>query len=248
MGGLYYNEAGLGRRPPVSTLTMALDGDGEQHTIGSAALTALAFFLDQVCCALYNPCRAAAHSFESIDESHRNLPHRPRSPLHALRWGRVLRRGRDGLRGHRQARQAARPPAPPRAPRRHEGTGEEDLRVSRIAKASVLELIPCLCSMPSTHSAVITHYAVYIPLACAFLPIHPALPDAPWTRSLPPLIAVPWACAIVYSRIWLGHHTWPQCLAGCLYGAVFALAWFKLWTGGISALGQAVERRVHDAL
>ena len=97
--------------------------------------------------------------------------------------------------------------------------------------------------MPSTHSAVITHFAVYIPLACRYLPLHPSLPQLElWTRLIPPLIVVPWAFAIVRSRIWLGHHTWPQCVVGCAFGAIWALGWFALWTkGGVSVLGREVE-------
>ncbi|KAI5121162.1 hypothetical protein M0805_007159 [Coniferiporia weirii] len=95
--------------------------------------------------------------------------------------------------------------------------------------------------MPSTHSATITHFAVYIPLACAYLPVHPSLPQSQWTRLIPPVIVVPWAMAIVHSRMWLGHHTWQQCAVGCLYGIAFALSWYGLWINGLSQVGQAVE-------
>ena len=102
--------------------------------------------------------------------------------------------------------------------------------------------------MPSTHSAAITYFAVYIPLACAYLPRHPSLPDSEWTTALPPLVVIPWAIAIVYSRIWLGHHTWPQCIAGCVYGAAFSFAWFRLWTNGLNSYGQLAETKLHDIL
>lgn len=98
--------------------------------------------------------------------------------------------------------------------------------------------------MPSTHSATITHYAVYIPLACLYLPIHPSFPNSPLTRYLP-LLVVPYAAEIVGSRIWLGHHTWQQCAAGVLYGSVFALVWFKLWVSGLNVYGQAVEQQLN---
>ena len=57
-------------------------------------------------------------------------------------------------------------------------------------------------------------------------------------------MAVPYAIEILRSRIWLGHHTWQQCLAGVLYGTIFALGWFKLWVGGLNVYGQAVEQQL----
>ena len=50
--------------------------------------------------------------------------------------------------------------------------------------------------MPSTHSATITYYATYVPLACLYLPIHASLPQSTLTRVVPPLIVVPWASLI----------------------------------------------------
>ncbi|KAI0772888.1 hypothetical protein BD413DRAFT_542912 [Trametes elegans] len=96
--------------------------------------------------------------------------------------------------------------------------------------------------MPSTHSAVITHYAVYVALACAYLPIHPSLPASPaLSRVVPVLIVLPLAGTIAVSRIWLGHHTWTQVAAGCAYGMLFAPLWFKLWTGGLDEYGHVLE-------
>ena len=100
--------------------------------------------------------------------------------------------------------------------------------------------------MPSTHSAVITYFATYITLACAYLPIHPSLPASPaLSRVLPVLIAVPLATTIAVSRTWLGHHTWPQVTVGCAYGLLFAPIWFRLWTGGFNEYGPVVEDMVH---
>ena len=95
--------------------------------------------------------------------------------------------------------------------------------------------------MPSTHSATSTHYAVFVLLACHYLPIHSSLPQAPFVRLVPPLVIVPWAFIVIQSRIWLGHHTWAQCAVGCLVGASFSLGWFTLWTHGVDRLGLAVE-------
>lgn len=225
----------------VCTITM--------NEVGSAAVSALALFLDQVCPSdktFRSRCADVGHL---ADQCHCHVPHRLRHPVYPLRWGRIFRGGRDCLRILRQARQASHPPATPSSCPWNEGQGKEYLWVSFQfnIRITILYFVP-LCSMPSTHSAVITHFAVYIPLACAFLPLHPSLPNSKWTRLLPSLVAVPWASAIVYSRMWLGHHTWPQCLAGCLYGTGFALIWFKLWTNGFNALGQSAEVAFHDAL
>ncbi|OCH96419.1 PAP2-domain-containing protein [Obba rivulosa] len=95
--------------------------------------------------------------------------------------------------------------------------------------------------MPSTHSAVITYYAVYSALACTYLPIHPLLPMGEMSRTIPVLVVVPWAVTVAVSRIWLGHHTWPQVAAGCTYGALFAPLWFRLWTSGANGYGRMLE-------
>ncbi|KAI0657504.1 PAP2-domain-containing protein [Cubamyces menziesii] len=100
--------------------------------------------------------------------------------------------------------------------------------------------------MPSTHSAVITYFATYISLACAYLPVHPSFPASPMlSRVLPPLLVVPLAITIAASRIWLGHHTWPQVAVGVTYGLLFVPVWFKLWTGGLNEYGRACEDMLH---
>lgn len=95
--------------------------------------------------------------------------------------------------------------------------------------------------MPSTHSASISYYAAYVPLACYYLPIHSSLPESWITRVIPPLIVVPWAGVVMASRIWLGHHTWPQVFAGGAYGSAVAFLWFALWKGGANGYGQILE-------
>ncbi|EKM61360.1 uncharacterized protein PHACADRAFT_82915 [Phanerochaete carnosa HHB-10118-sp] len=96
--------------------------------------------------------------------------------------------------------------------------------------------------MPSTHSAVITYYAAYTVLASAYLPIHPTVPETPWTRIVIPFVVVPWATTIALSRIWLGHHTVPQVLAGCVHGVLFTYMWYSIWLRGANDYGQYLEQ------
>ncbi|KIJ27370.1 hypothetical protein M422DRAFT_191102, partial [Sphaerobolus stellatus SS14] len=98
--------------------------------------------------------------------------------------------------------------------------------------------------MPSTHSATISYYAVYICASCRYLLLHDNLKFAPegLLRTLVPITALPWASLIVISRVWLGHHTWPQVAVGSGYGIAFASLWFALWTaGGLDAHGLVLE-------
>ncbi|KAF9227917.1 hypothetical protein BS17DRAFT_800085 [Gyrodon lividus] len=102
--------------------------------------------------------------------------------------------------------------------------------------------------MPSTHASACTFFAAYIPLASLYLPLHPSLdPLAVYA----PMGIVPWASMIVLSRVWLGHHTWPQVVAGTAFGIGFASLWFKLWVdnvGGVKTLGEEVEELVNSLL
>ncbi|KAI0347690.1 PAP2-domain-containing protein [Trametopsis cervina] len=95
--------------------------------------------------------------------------------------------------------------------------------------------------MPSTHSAVVAHCIVYTLLAARRLPLHPSLPEQ--ARTFGPLIIVPWSAAIAISRIWLGHHTWQQVVAGCLLGVAFAFFWFSNWTNGLNEYGTYFEQK-----
>jgi len=100
--------------------------------------------------------------------------------------------------------------------------------------------------MPSTHSATITYYATFVPLACIYLPLHPSVPAGEMARVLVPLIVVPWAALIAMSRVWLRHHTWAQVAVGCAYGVAFASVWFALWTRvGLNEHGPMAEELVH---
>jgi dolichyldiphosphatase len=95
--------------------------------------------------------------------------------------------------------------------------------------------------MPSTHSASIAYYATFVPLACIYLPLHPSVPAGAMARVLVPAVVLPWAALIALSRVWLGHHTWPQVAVGLAYGVVFAGIWFSLWTRGLSEYGRMAE-------
>lgn len=97
--------------------------------------------------------------------------------------------------------------------------------------------------MPSTHSATISYFATYILLASTYLQVHPSLgpPSGAMWRILPPLTCLLWAGSIMMSRVWLGHHTWPQVFAGASYGIAMASIWFALWTGGWNDVGQKAE-------
>ncbi|GJE85869.1 PAP2-domain-containing protein [Phanerochaete sordida] len=96
--------------------------------------------------------------------------------------------------------------------------------------------------MPSTHAAVITYYAAYTLWASTYLPIHPTVPDSPWTRIVVPGVVVPWATAIAVSRIWLGHHTVPQVLAGVAHGVMFTYMWYSIWLRGANDYGRYLEQ------
>ncbi|KAI0068357.1 PAP2-domain-containing protein [Artomyces pyxidatus] len=98
--------------------------------------------------------------------------------------------------------------------------------------------------MPSTHSATITYYGTYIPLACTYLPLHDTLPPSIPVRLLAPALTIPFALLILTSRVWLGHHTWPQVFVGCLYGLAFGCLWFTIWMRGANQYGAVVERLV----
>ncbi|KAJ7452442.1 PAP2-domain-containing protein [Mycena galericulata] len=95
--------------------------------------------------------------------------------------------------------------------------------------------------MPSTHSATITYYATFVAMACVYFPLHPSLPAGSMARALVPVVVLPWAALIALSRIWLGHHTWPQVGVGCAYGVGFAGVWFGLWVSGLREHGRTAE-------
>lgn len=99
-----------------------------------------------------------------------------------------------------------------------------------------------LRSMPSTHSATISYFVTYITLACAYLPLHfSLLHGSTFIRVLSPVVVLPWAATILASRVWLGHHTWPQVFVGAAFGLVFGSLWFEVWQRGGNAYGRVLE-------
>ena len=96
--------------------------------------------------------------------------------------------------------------------------------------------------MPSTHSATITFFATYITLAALYLPVHPAFPNDWRSRVLPPLLVLPCASLIAASRLWLGHHTLAQIVAGVGLGIFMATGWYAAWVhGGLNEYGRILE-------
>ncbi|KNZ74257.1 Dolichyldiphosphatase, partial [Termitomyces sp. J132] len=95
--------------------------------------------------------------------------------------------------------------------------------------------------MPSTHSATISYYAVYISLACVYLSSHRSFPLSVCTRMFLAVLCLLYGIMVVWSRIWLGHHTWPQVIVGVTHGLIFAMVWFKLWCAGLNQYGSQLE-------
>ncbi|KAH8833582.1 hypothetical protein DL96DRAFT_1456291, partial [Flagelloscypha sp. PMI_526] len=95
--------------------------------------------------------------------------------------------------------------------------------------------------MPSTHSASLGYFAAWTSLACLFLPLHKSLPDHPYTRIIPPLLVLPATFVGVNSRMWLGHHTFNQVMAGVSYGIAFASIWYALWVNHLNVYGPWLE-------
>ncbi|KAG1891023.1 hypothetical protein F4604DRAFT_1703888 [Suillus subluteus] len=102
--------------------------------------------------------------------------------------------------------------------------------------------------MPSSHASTSTFFATYITITCLHLPVHPTLPSS---AMFVPVFVLPWGFMIVVSRVWLGHHTWPQVAAGAALGACCASFWFKLWmddVAGIRTTAWEVEAMVKSWL
>lgn len=102
--------------------------------------------------------------------------------------------------------------------------------------------------MPSTHGSVVAYMAAYIVLAAARLPLPPALrwlseEEERSVRQIGPVVAVGWASLVTASRLYLGHHTLPQVLGGIVFGVLFGLGCFALWTEyGLGAYATQLEQ------
>ena len=101
--------------------------------------------------------------------------------------------------------------------------------------------------MPSTHSAVVFFYAGSAVLASTTLPVHSSLPDGPGIRVWAPVMAATSAVVVALSRVWRGHHNFPQIAAGSLYGAACSVIAYKMWIGGLDVYGHTLENWL-DAL
>ena len=97
--------------------------------------------------------------------------------------------------------------------------------------------------MPSTHSAIMGYYVCYIFLSYLYLPLHRSVLPGPALGMVFTVIVLPSTILILLSRVWLGHHTWPQVAVGSMYGIVFALGWFMMWFKGVDEYGQYLEAR-----
>lgn len=86
--------------------------------------------------------------------------------------------------------------------------------------------------MPSTHSSTLSFYTTYA-ILCILTPSSSnALSRLSSTSSfLASVSTLGLGCTAIYSRVWLGHHTPRQCLAGASLGTCFAIVWWTIWYG-----------------
>lgn len=130
------------------------------------------------------------------------------------------------------------------------------IRTSLLSRPSVTEPRLALQRMPSTHSSAMIFMATYITLAAMRLPLHRSLaslaanqPSYEVTlRTIAPPVGAVWAGLVAVSRIWLGHHTKEQVLAGCLVGFLFAWAWFQSYVLGMNVIGERLEAYIEAVL
>ncbi|KZT57874.1 PAP2-domain-containing protein [Calocera cornea HHB12733] len=105
---------------------------------------------------------------------------------------------------------------------------------------------PRTYGMPSTHTSAMAFQSLYLllcslslslslsqsePSASATATAPPPLssPNIPGARLLLPAAYAAYALGVARSRLWGGHHTLPQVLAGAAWGAVSAVCWWGLW-------------------
>lgn len=84
--------------------------------------------------------------------------------------------------------------------------------------------------------------AVLIVLACYRLSLHPFFasfvpsPEHEQKfRTLVPMIQIPWTALNGAVRVWKGHHSVEQVVAGFLFGTLYAIGCFSafVWVAGI---------------
>ncbi|CAO3668379.1 unnamed protein product [Rhizopus stolonifer] len=80
--------------------------------------------------------------------------------------------------------------------------------------------------MPSSHSQAISFFATYFQQVALFLS-----PKSMF--GIPPnvfaLLLDLFSFSVIWSRVYLGHHTKSQVFVGTALGIVSALGWFRLW-------------------
>lgn len=88
--------------------------------------------------------------------------------------------------------------------------------------------------MPSSHAQFVSFFSVTLTLFLLFRHVpHPTETHTPFSfggRLVLSLLALASAGAVAVSRIYLSYHTPKQVMAGCVAGALFALAWFAVTT------------------
>jgi dolichyldiphosphatase len=102
---------------------------------------------------------------------------------------------------------------------------------SEVVKKSVKEARPLTCQAlemcdshgwPSSHSVYMAFFSIYLTLlASRRLSFSTA-----FGKLFVMLLPWPFAAIVMYSRIYLGYHSLPQVIAGCLLGLILGISWF----------------------
>lgn len=114
--------------------------------------------------------------------------------------------------------------------------------------------------MPSTHSASIAYFGVYLSLCIAFLKPHPRfLPNllsrrgdsedfSPIVRALLTAGVLYGAVSVMWSRVRLTYHTSAQVIAGASVGSILAITFFSFWQHTLAPHAPVAEGIVEDLL
>lgn len=89
--------------------------------------------------------------------------------------------------------------------------------------------------MPSTHSTSIAFFMTYILLSLP--PFQRSLTNSASLDALMLVGTLTWGIAIMWSRIYLGYHTWQQVAVGGTIGFVGGAIWRHLWDGTVLPRG-----------
>jgi len=105
-------------------------------------------------------------------------------------------------------------------------TAPSDTHPSRKAIARLRTKQKKTYGMPSTHSTTVSFFMVYIVLALSSSNTPSRVGRYKGWYMLGTVI---WGCAIIFSRVYLGYHTYPQILVGSGLGLLSAISWMQLW-------------------